>query len=189
MPLRICESTYVHMPAAPAGIGLGGRLEAELAAEAAATQEARIAAHPAPAPGGAGREQLTRAASGGVNAAPQQASGAASKLAPLPADSSRAAGEMQGPDAFSARAAASTASAGEALIAGPGVQSSGKQAAASRAADYQGGQQQNQRLQRHYWGQALQHLDRAAEVEAGSRLTLLAKRDGGTIRFSLRVQN
>jgi hypothetical protein len=40
---------------------------------------------------------------------------------------------------------------------------------------------------RHYWGQALQHLDRAAEVEAGSRLTLLAKRDGGTVRFSLRV--
>eukprot|EP00887_Chlorella_sp_A99_P001822 scaffold19.g1822.t1 len=39
---------------------------------------------------------------------------------------------------------------------------------------------------RHYWGQALQYLDRAVHVEPGRKLTLLAKRDGSKLRFSLR---
>lgn len=42
--------------------------------------------------------------------------------------------------------------------------------------------------QRHYWGQALQHLEHTCGVEGGSRVTLLAKRDGPTIRFCLRVR-
>ena len=41
---------------------------------------------------------------------------------------------------------------------------------------------------RHYWGQALQYLDRSVPVVAGKKLTLLAKRDGSRIRFSLRVR-
>ena len=40
---------------------------------------------------------------------------------------------------------------------------------------------------RHYWGQALQFLDRAAEVTPGKKLTLLAKRDSNHVRFTLRV--
>ena len=40
---------------------------------------------------------------------------------------------------------------------------------------------------KHYWGQALQYLDRRVAVVAGKKLTLLAKRDGNRIRFSLRV--
>lgn len=39
---------------------------------------------------------------------------------------------------------------------------------------------------RHHWGQALQFLDRRLEVAPGRRLTLLAKRDGSRVRFSLR---
>ena len=34
----------------------------------------------------------------------------------------------------------------------------------------------------HYWGQALQYLDRSAPIEAGRRLLLLAKRDGAQVR-------
>lgn len=41
----------------------------------------------------------------------------------------------------------------------------------------------------HYWGQALQHLDYVLPVEAGKKVLLLAKRDGGDIRFSLRVRS
>lgn len=40
---------------------------------------------------------------------------------------------------------------------------------------------------KHYWGQALQYLDRRVAVVAGKKLTLLAKRDGNRVRFSLRV--
>lgn len=41
---------------------------------------------------------------------------------------------------------------------------------------------------KHYWGQALQYLDRRVPVVAGKKLTLLAKRDGNRVRFSLRVR-
>ena len=40
---------------------------------------------------------------------------------------------------------------------------------------------------KHYWGQALQYFDRSIAVVAGKKLTLLAKRDGNRVRFSLRV--
>ena len=39
---------------------------------------------------------------------------------------------------------------------------------------------------RHYWGQALQYLDRAVQVAPGRRLMLLARREGGKPRFALR---
>ncbi|KAL4424877.1 hypothetical protein ABPG77_002100 [Micractinium sp. CCAP 211/92] len=39
---------------------------------------------------------------------------------------------------------------------------------------------------RHHWGQALQYLDRAVAVQPGRRLALLARRDEGRMRFSLR---
>ena len=38
----------------------------------------------------------------------------------------------------------------------------------------------------HYWGQALQYLDRAAEVAPGRPMLLLAKREGAQLRFALR---
>ncbi|KAK9846217.1 hypothetical protein WJX84_003191 [Apatococcus fuscideae] len=40
---------------------------------------------------------------------------------------------------------------------------------------------------RHYWGQALQYLDRSLPVEPGQRVMLLAKRDGSSVRFNLRA--
>lgn len=39
---------------------------------------------------------------------------------------------------------------------------------------------------RHHWGQALQYLDRAVAVQPGRRLALLARREEGRLRFSLR---
>lgn len=39
---------------------------------------------------------------------------------------------------------------------------------------------------RHHWGQALQYLDRAVAVHPGRRVALLARRDEGRMRFSLR---
>ena len=141
--------------------------------------------------------------------------------AAAPSNFDRSAGELHGPDAFSARAAAShctetsgaaahlpsshtpdaaAATAPAALAAGSAARqdpvqqpadgeaacSSADQTAASDAGAEAGLRQQEP--VRHYWGQALQHLDCAAEVEAGSRLTLLARRDGGTVRFNLRVR-
>ena len=38
----------------------------------------------------------------------------------------------------------------------------------------------------HYWGQALQYLERGVQVEAGKKITVLAKRENNQIRFSLR---
>ncbi|KAK9815442.1 hypothetical protein WJX72_003717 [[Myrmecia] bisecta] len=46
---------------------------------------------------------------------------------------------------------------------------------------------QDQRPQQHYWGQALQYLERSAYVIPGKKITLLAKRDGGQVRFNLRA--
>ncbi|KAL3131069.1 hypothetical protein ABBQ38_000384 [Trebouxia sp. C0009 RCD-2024] len=39
----------------------------------------------------------------------------------------------------------------------------------------------------HYWGQALQYLDRSVQVVPGKKIMLLARRDGAQIRFSLRA--
>lgn len=38
----------------------------------------------------------------------------------------------------------------------------------------------------HYWGQALQYLERGVQVEPGKKITVLAKRENNQIRFSLR---
>ena len=38
----------------------------------------------------------------------------------------------------------------------------------------------------HYWGQALQYLERGVRVEAKKKITILAKRDASTIRFALK---
>ena len=37
-----------------------------------------------------------------------------------------------------------------------------------------------------YWGQAAHYLERAVQVEAGQKLTVLAKRDGNDLRFTLK---
>ena len=37
--------------------------------------------------------------------------------------------------------------------------------------------------QRHYWGQALQYLEAAADVAPGKKVLLIVKRDGGQVRF------
>ncbi|KAK3259597.1 hypothetical protein CYMTET_31413 [Cymbomonas tetramitiformis] len=39
---------------------------------------------------------------------------------------------------------------------------------------------------RHYWAQALQYLERGVQVQAGKKVSLLAKRDGAKISFSLK---
>lgn len=188
------------------------------AASAAAQRVPADALHAA----AAGTPQSTRQTSKSADAVQQHtpmADTAAKAAAPLNGD--RSAGELHGPDAFSARAAAAshctepnvseaelssshqldaaafaaTATPAASSAAGPGAApqpadgqaacSSADQTAAAEAGAEAGGRQREPA--RHYWGQALQHLDRAAEVEAGSRLTLLAKRDGSTVRFSLRV--
>ena len=41
---------------------------------------------------------------------------------------------------------------------------------------------------RHYWGQAVQYLDRSVAVAPGKKLMLMAKRDGPRVRFHLRVR-
>lgn len=38
----------------------------------------------------------------------------------------------------------------------------------------------------HYWGQALQYLDRAVSVEPGKKVMVLTRREGNTLKFSLR---
>ena len=38
----------------------------------------------------------------------------------------------------------------------------------------------------HHWGQGLFYLERACQVERGQKATLLARREGGKVRFSLR---
>lgn len=38
----------------------------------------------------------------------------------------------------------------------------------------------------HHWGQALQYLDRMVAVEAGKKITILARREGPKLKFSLR---
>ena len=41
---------------------------------------------------------------------------------------------------------------------------------------------------RHYWGQAVQYLERSVSVTPGKKLMLMAKRDGPRVRFHLRVR-
>ena len=38
----------------------------------------------------------------------------------------------------------------------------------------------------HHWGQALQYLDRAVQVQPKKKIVVLAKREGNTIKFSLK---
>jgi hypothetical protein len=40
----------------------------------------------------------------------------------------------------------------------------------------------------HYWGQAVQYLERSVAVAPGKKLMLMAKRDGPRVRFYLRVR-
>ncbi|BDA48465.1 Protein arginine N-methyltransferase 7 [Coccomyxa sp. Obi] len=40
--------------------------------------------------------------------------------------------------------------------------------------------------ERHYWGQALQYLDKSADVVPGKKVTVLARREGGQVSFRLR---
>lgn len=207
--------------AAPAGVGLGGILDSEVAAAGssnAATPEATSGGRADPPHTAAsGAYQSAGQNQESTDAVQQQtptAGSAAAAAAPL--SELRTAGELHGPDAFSARAAAShcmgtsgsaahppsshqpvvggaTATAlptaDSAAAQDPAQQpDNGLAACSSTDAGAEAGKpKQKHKPARHYWGQALQHLDRAAEVEAGSRLTLLAKRDGGTVRFSLRV--
>lgn len=211
--------------AAPNGVGLGGVLDGQLVDTDAAPKAAPPAASssanhtpPAAAAASAAGSSLAQASHSRRHC---DGSGAAAAAA---ARDSRAAGELHGPDAFSARAAADATTAAAAAASGtapldwePSGGSSLPRADASMdvhppavvaapapsataadapepPAEFPVAEQPTAaeasgqgRRPRHYWGQALQHLDRAAQVEAGSRLTLLAKRDGGAVRFSLRV--
>ena len=49
-----------------------------------------------------------------------------------------------------------------------------------------GGEEEEECPPAHHWGQGLFYLERACQVESGQRATLLARREGGKVRFSLR---
>lgn len=170
-----------------------------------------------PPPAAAATAAKGSEAGGSVEAAvaPQDASGGSGGGAAAPR---AAGSTLRGPDAFSAQAAAVAAAAASRVPATPSTllqpaavcrdcQAEDSVGAAAEEAGHvpadsgpnggvagaeaQGIQPDGGgagRAARHYWGQALQHLDRGCGVEEGSRITLLAKRDGPAIRFSLRVR-
>jgi protein arginine N-methyltransferase 7 len=45
---------------------------------------------------------------------------------------------------------------------------------------------ENKEETEHYWGQALQYLERGVQVRAGKKIALLAKRQNGGVHFSLK---
>lgn len=93
------------------------------------------------------------------------ARGAASPTPEVAAAVAVAAEEVQGDDAAPPAAKAAPAPQQTATFGAPGGTSSGP---------------------RHHWGQALQYLDRSVGVAPGRRLALLARREEGKVRFSLR---